>query len=188
MYRVSDNARTKKTAALICEGLEKCLQIKPLDQIRINDIYKQCYVSRSTFYRLFDSILDVLLYKCNCIIKVSIENFKKNRFNSKMERALFTINSWLASPIFVKTIIDNNLGWLINKAYLDNEDSITELYQIKDMERNERDYFYAILSSLICSTLFVYYHQGENDIVKAYHRVVRSIKKLSDAFDPENQE
>lgn len=156
MYRVSENARTKKTAILICEGLEKCLETKPLNQIRINDIYKQCYVSRSTFYRLFDSIMDVLLYECDCIIKEIFRNYESMRFKTKTDKALFEINAWLARPKFAKAIVDNNLGWVISDSYRRNEELVLSVYQIKDISQSQRDYFYSFMGSLIFSSIYIY--------------------------------
>ena len=59
MYHVSNDLRAKNSAELICRGLEKCLKEKPLNKIKISDIYSKSFVSRSTFYRLFDSIVQI---------------------------------------------------------------------------------------------------------------------------------
>ena len=67
MYHVSNDIRSKKSAELIWEGMETCLQEKSLDKLRITDIYQKSFVSRATFYRLFDSVQDVIAYKCDCI-------------------------------------------------------------------------------------------------------------------------
>ena len=78
MYHISEDKRAVKSAELIWEGLEKCLAEKELKKIRISDINEKSYVSRATFYRLFDSIGDVLIYRCDRIfadLTVKMEQF-----------------------------------------------------------------------------------------------------------------
>ena len=67
MYHIANDLRAKKSAELICQGLEECLKEMPLNKIHIVNIYKKCFVSRATFYRLFDTIEDVFAYECDLI-------------------------------------------------------------------------------------------------------------------------
>lgn len=66
MYHVSNDIRSKKSADLIWNGMKKCLLEKSLDKLHITDIYQKSFVSRATFYRLFDSLPDVIAYECDC--------------------------------------------------------------------------------------------------------------------------
>ena len=184
MYRVTDNPRSKKTAALICDGLEKCLETKPLGSIHVKDIFEQCYVSRSTFYRLFDSIIDVLIYQCDCIMKERARIVKDMTFKNKTERALYCIGIWLAHPRLIKAIVDNNLGWILLQTHLKNQDYLQSIYPFAFEDKSKYDYFASILSSVICGALFVYFKHGEENIADAYKNVVESINAITAVFAP----
>jgi len=79
MYHIKKDKRTQKSSELIYEGLIKCLETKDFTKITISDIEKYSTVSRATFYRLFDSLEDILSMKCDYCFKEVLENYKKNR-------------------------------------------------------------------------------------------------------------
>lgn len=62
MYHIKKDKRCLKSAARIGDALRALLEEKPLSEITVTDIQKKSGTGRSTFYRLFDNIDDVLLY------------------------------------------------------------------------------------------------------------------------------
>lgn len=62
MYHITEHQRTQNSAALIVAAVKKLIQEKDYNKITITDIQKMSTVSRATFYRLFDSIDDVISY------------------------------------------------------------------------------------------------------------------------------
>ena len=65
MYHIKADKRAEKSVELICTGLLDCLEQKEFSQISISDIQRTSTVSRSTFYRNFDSLDDVLALLCD---------------------------------------------------------------------------------------------------------------------------
>lgn len=65
MYHIKEDKRAEKSVELICAGLLACLGQKAFSQISISDIQRASTVSRSTFYRNFDSLDDVLALLCD---------------------------------------------------------------------------------------------------------------------------
>lgn len=62
MYHIKNDKRCLKSAKKIGAALKTLLKSKPLADISITDIQKLSGTGRSTFYRLFDNIDDVILY------------------------------------------------------------------------------------------------------------------------------
>ena len=60
MYHISKDKRALQSSELIYNGLLECIKKKPFDQISVSDLQKASGVARSTFYRAFDNISDVL--------------------------------------------------------------------------------------------------------------------------------
>lgn len=65
MYHVGTTKRSHDSAELIFYGVAICSQEKPLDSVTVSDIQRTTGVARTTFYRSFDTILDVLEWKCD---------------------------------------------------------------------------------------------------------------------------
>ena len=95
MYHISTDKRAQKSAALIWQGMEQYLQEKPFHKLRISDINQKSYVSRATFYRLFDSLQDVLVYQCDRIYSQLEKAFRSNEIQTKQDFFLLLIEKWM---------------------------------------------------------------------------------------------
>ena len=65
MYHIKLDKRTEASAKLITEAVLALMEEKPFDAITITDIQRRSGVSRSTFYRSFDKLEDVLELLCD---------------------------------------------------------------------------------------------------------------------------
>lgn len=63
MYHIKSDRRSQSSAAELARGLNQCLKTMPLTAVRIADLHRVTGISRATFYRLFDTIEDVLIYQ-----------------------------------------------------------------------------------------------------------------------------
>lgn len=78
MYHIKEDKRAKASVELICDGLKRCLKEKSFESVTISDIQRVSGVSRSTFYRNFDRIEDVLALMCD---RVFVEAFLSDYAN-----------------------------------------------------------------------------------------------------------
>lgn len=65
MYHIKNDKRAQASSELICAGLLACMKEKPFARITITDVQRASSVSRSTFYRNFDCLEDVLALLCD---------------------------------------------------------------------------------------------------------------------------
>ena len=183
MYHVSNDVRAKKSAALICQGLGKCLEEKPLSSIRIMDIYEKCYVSRATFYRLFDDIRDIFIYECDNIFADILKMIENNKFQNKGEEAIFCIKRWLEHDTLMKALAENNLIGIIYDTHIRNSELLKRFYSIRFEDEKKVDYFIAILASLTYASLTVYYNHGATEPIEQVYDTVRKCTRiLADNF------
>ncbi len=84
MYHIPNDSRSKKSAFKIYQSLRHNLWTKELKDITVMDIYKESKIARTTFYRLFDNIIDVLEYQLDIYFK-EYNELKKD----KLDRVLF---------------------------------------------------------------------------------------------------
>ena len=75
MYHIINDKRAHKSTMLICEGLSEVLQRKSYADISITDVCAPKGVARTTFYRLFDTLDDVLLYQFDTLFEESFKQY-----------------------------------------------------------------------------------------------------------------
>ncbi len=65
VYHVKNDKRSQRSAKAISDGLIECLRTTRFDDLTITALCNHCNIGRATFYRLFDEMDDVLMYKCD---------------------------------------------------------------------------------------------------------------------------
>lgn len=61
MYELKDNKKASDSQKKIYKALRKVLLKKPLDKVTVSDIKNECNISRSTFYRNFNNVSEILV-------------------------------------------------------------------------------------------------------------------------------
>ena len=181
MYHVSDDKRSKKSAELIWEGMKKCLEEKSLDEIRITDIYQKSYVSRATFYRLFDSTQDVIAYECDLIYRELLESITVPRFNSRQEIFIFLIDEWLKQEVLINALVENNMINIVYDTHMKNQKLLKDFFlkgiSISD---KEADYLVSILAAIIPAAVNVWYIHGKTESPEEiFNLVTHSLSVIS---------
>ena len=69
MYHISNDKRSRSSAMFLYEALLVLLKQKSLTHINVSDVVKQAEIGRTTFYRCFDSIEDILQYQSDIIFE-----------------------------------------------------------------------------------------------------------------------
>ena len=68
MYHIKSDRRSQSSATELARGLNQCLKTMPLTAVSIADLHRVTGISRATFYRLFDTIEDVLIYQLDDLL------------------------------------------------------------------------------------------------------------------------
>lgn len=69
MYHIQDDPRSIRSGEMIFEGLARVMQEKDFSKISVTDVVKAAQVGRTTFYRHFDEIEDVLQMRCDQFVE-----------------------------------------------------------------------------------------------------------------------
>lgn len=81
MYHVKNDKRSQSSAHLIYQGLIKLSKHKTLKDITISAICEESGVSRATFYRNFDIIEDILIWRIEDLIKEIVIKYQNRHDN-----------------------------------------------------------------------------------------------------------
>ncbi len=74
MYHIKDDQRSIRSAEMLYDGLAKLMQEVPFDSIKVKDLVEVSHVGRTTFYRNFDEIVDVLRLRSDQVFEEMIQN------------------------------------------------------------------------------------------------------------------
>ena len=102
MYHIKKDRRAWASARLICEALLHCLQTKPFHEITVSELQRVSSVSRSTFYRHFDSQSDVLELLCDLAFR---EIFQEFRRGTSIHRAIF--HYWYEHSLLLGALVQS---------------------------------------------------------------------------------
>ncbi len=177
MYHISHDKRAQKSAELIWQGMEQCLQEKPFDKLRISDINQKSYVSRATFYRLFDGLQDVLVYACDRIYSQLAEAVNGAKIHSRQEFFLLLIEKWMKQEVLIQTLVENNLTGILYETHMKNRDFMKAIF-LNDttLSEQETDYLVSILANIIPAAMNIWYRHGKTESpATVYQAVSRSV-------------
>ncbi|MBP3484576.1 MAG: TetR/AcrR family transcriptional regulator [Oscillospiraceae bacterium] len=141
MYHIKQDKRAKASVELICAGLMDCLSQKNFADITISDIQRSSTVSRSTFYRNFDCLEDVLSLMCDRVFE---DAFSSD--SGEMRQEVFS--AWFKNKKLIETIVQINRGDLLFESL---RRSAVKFGRFPRLEQGSELYNYLI--SIIASTM-----------------------------------
>lgn len=179
MYHIKTDRRSQSSAAEIVRGLQECLKTTPLKSITVSDIHRVTGISRATFYRLFDTPEDVLIYQLDQMTEGAAEAYETNPQWSMQQLMEETVNLGLRNHEFLKALIDNGRHDLLF-AYTERNfrrlDSVRPFFP-KNMSKTEREYLIAHLSMGMVASQITWARNGHQETARD---LIRYLKRYTD--------
>ena len=164
MYHISNDKRAKKSAELIYQGLLTCLKYKNFDQITVTDLQKASGVARTTFYRAFDNISDVLYWRCDLCFQEVLGGFTEEQFANEMELVYQYFSYWTDHKDILELLMKINRYDIIYachmNAALEVQEKIGSLHRLNTPHSN---YFLAIRTGFTISILTAWLQGGSKE-------------------------
>ena len=188
MYHIKSDKRSQTSAAQIVCGLQECLKSTPLKAVTVSDLHRITGISRATFYRLFDTPEDVLIYQLDQMTEGSVAFYESQRELSSAELLEKTVSMGLQNHEFIKALVVNGRQDLLFRY---TERSFRKLDSIKgifpeDMEKTERDYIIAHLSMSMVATQITWARNGQKECAADLIRYLKRYTEVVSAMIGEN--
>ena len=175
MYHISSDVRAKKSAALIVEAVRKCAKTKRLEDISVVDLQRESSISRSTFYRLFDNIVDVLIYQCDCIFQNLFELAAATQGSNPHDTFITLIQAFMDEYEFIELLSKNNRMEILCDYHRKNMPYIKSIFGIDSVENQwTSDYVCNILSILLPTVLSVWIQHGKQETAEDIYRNIKT--------------
>lgn len=155
MYHIKQDKRAEASVELICEGLMDCLTTKSFADITISDIQRSSTVSRSTFYRNFDRLEDVLSLMCDRVFEAAFSSG-----GGETRERVFS--AWFKNEKIIETIVQINRGDLLFESL---RRSAGKFGRFPGLERGSELYNYliSIIASAMMGIIVTWVERGKKE-------------------------
>src|SRR5574344_2018703 len=136
MYHIKNDKREISSASLICESLSMIMKKKEYKDINVSEVCAYFGVARTTFYRLFDILDDVLIYQFNKLFIDSLTNFNNN-IDSHFAKTMIEVA--VSNKPLITAIVCSGRSDLLFDATKANEKAILSSTNIVMSEEDRKD-------------------------------------------------
>lgn len=160
MYHIKNDKRCRKSAELIGNAVMQLLETKALDEITVTDIQKKSGVGRSTFYRIFDTVADVLVMKsdeeCAGMAKAYLDaaNHNGQPENVQIDLIRLFFDYWHEHDKIIGVLFKANRLDIFDASMFAAYDGIADV-AFPAIDRKSEDYHYFIAMKLSIATGFL---------------------------------
>ena len=165
MYHIKADKRSQSSAAEIVRGMQECLKSTPLKAITVTDIHRCTGISRATFYRLFDTPEDVLLYQLDQMTAQIIEYYEDQWQEASAGLLEQSISVGMYYHDFIKAMVENGRFDLLYRYTERSFRAFDERKAIfsRTMAPVERVFVIAQLSMSLVASLIAWSKHGRKD-------------------------
>lgn len=175
MYHIKRDKRSEASARLICAGLLDCLREMDFDEISISELQRRSGVSRSTFYRNFDRIEDVLSLLCDQGFQSC---FQDRAEDTPVHLAVFRY--WYRTGFLLEAIIRAGRTDLFLDSFrrcLEENSSLARFFPEDGL-----DYFVSTVSYVMVGTLVTWVRRGRKESEQQLMAALASAFSAVNAF------
>lgn len=175
MYHIKNDKRAQASSELICAGLLACMKEKPFARITITDVQHASTVSRSTFYRNFDSLEDVLALLCDRGFQAVFTEYNALPPAQRGSLAKAVFQYWFRNSAVLEALVQIHRTDILFDSLRRSTGLIEALRPLTD-DRAQFDYFAAIIASGMIGVLTVWVERGKTETE------AQMVQKLARAF------
>lgn len=173
MYHISKDKRALQSSELIYNGLLECIKKKPFDQISVSDLQKASGVARSTFYRAFDNISDVLYWKCDTCFYEVLGSYHPKLFHGEIDLARHYFQYWTDHSDILELLIQINRQDIIYACHMKNAEILQQRFgEAPGLHIQHGDYFIAIRTGFTISVLTVWLKGGRKETAEELVKII----------------
>ena len=184
MYHIKSDRRSQASADEIVRGLLECLKNNTLKNISVSDLHRVTGISRATFYRLFDTPEDVLIYQLDRITENAASVYEDSEDRSASQLMEQIISLGLQNHEFIQALIQNgrhDLLYQYTEKNLHKLDSVKSIFS-EDMDPLEREYVIANLSMSMVASQVIWARNGHRESAKDVMRYLKRYTRIVSAL------
>lgn len=184
MYHIAHDVRAQKSADLLVNATIALANQKPFNTISISELQRLSSVSRSTFYRLFDTPVDVLAYACEQMTAEIEEAMNQATTVDLHHRILLFIELCMQRVDLLQALVASQQTGLLRVAHHRHMASMMASVQTQQVvQADTADYINNIMADILPSAMFVWQAHGRKEDAKTVYQQIRtSVEVLSNLY------
>lgn len=174
MHHVPADKRAQRSAELIYDALRACLEEKSFDRITVSDLQRASGVARTTFYRAFDDVSDVLSWKCEACFDEALSGFTPLDFMNESELAERFFAYWTEHSDILELLKRVDRPDIIFAAHMRSAEALQARFgKLPGVTETQGKYFMTIRSGILMSVLGTWMQSGRRESPKELMEMVR---------------
>lgn len=173
MYHIKQDMRSTGSAKRLCEGLADLLRGKSYGEISISGVCSSCGVARTTFYRLFDTLDDVLLYQFDTLFAESIEQYQKQENRDDGSYARIILRIALVDPALITALVSSGRTDLFDFSARLKEERLIQDMRIS-LDGINRRYCTAMLNAILLSAVKTWIETGCRETADELYQILKT--------------
>lgn len=169
MYHIKDDHRSLTSAQSLYRALQMELTNKTLDQLSVSNLVKVAQVGRSTFYRNFDEILDILKWQADTNFEQVLKGYLRNQPNDHDQLGFirYVFAFWEKHYRILELLNQVHRTDIIYDAFMKASPIILSYFEDKYQELkvpdDERPYFLNIRIGVFLATMNTWVKNGRKE-------------------------
>lgn len=164
MYHINKDKRCAQSADLIYKGLRQCLESKAFEQITVTDVQKASGVARTTIYRCFDNLSDILYWRCDLCFQDALYCAEPGEMKNEWNLIHGYFVYWTQHSDILKLLIDINRQDIIYACHMKNAKALEQSFgKLSGLDEAGAKYFMAIRTGVTISVLKVWLDGGRKE-------------------------
>lgn len=174
MYHISRDKRAVQSAELIYAGLRQCLEKKSFDQITVTDVQRATGVARTTIYRCFDNLSDILYWKCDLCFQQALTGLEPTDNPDESALIQHYFSYWVTHGDILELLIRINRQDIIFGCHMKNAEQLERSYgKLPGMSERDRRYFMAIRTGVTIAVLKAWLDGGRRESAGELVKIVQ---------------
>ena len=157
MYHVKNDKRSQKSAELAVDAMDECLSVHGFENLTITELCSVSTIGRATFYRLFDTLEDVVAYKCELF---ALEFSNEIPGNDIKTIQLNFFKKWMSNIEFLKLIVSLRRTDIIFDCHRNHLEQLRPYFMKLGMSEYITDYHIVLLTNTLVGALLVWCEHG----------------------------
>lgn len=177
MYHIKRDLRMQKSAELLFDGLLGLLEEKPLEKVSISDLQRATGVGRTTFYRAFDRVEDVLRWKCDSQFRDIIYSFAESGESEPGELLVHVLRGWMADARVVEALFAAKRHDIAYQSFIETSDVVVNALREygRAMGEAEATYFLSVRAGWFIGIMDAWLRCGKRQTPEQVAAIAASI-------------
>lgn len=167
MYHIKNDKRSIYSTEELYKALLNILKKHQLNEIKVISLVEEAQIGRSTFYRNFDEIKDILIWKCDLFFD-ELLLFILNNISLKNEKEVidFIFSYWFNKIDFLEILIKNKMLDIIYSSFSKYSSKLEQLIMKNpNVKTLDYKYFLTIRFSVFIGVINIWINTGKKESI-----------------------